>query len=93
MARPHAIKLTLSDLELAVLDERRGAVTRAEYMRRLLTTASPRLEVARRDEVLAILTELARDRRVAAAIALEKALRSDGDSDVMRWIKAAPADE
>jgi hypothetical protein len=93
MARPHAIKLTLSDHELAVLDERRGSVTRAEYIRRLLTTASLRLEVARRDEVLAILTELVRDRRVAAAIALEKALRSDGDTDIMRWIKAAPADE
>jgi hypothetical protein len=42
------------------------------------------LEVARRDAL----------RSRASSIALEKALRCDGESsEIMRWIKSAPADE
>jgi hypothetical protein len=38
-------------------------------------------DVATRDEALAILTSLARDGRVAAAIALERALRGEAPTD------------
>jgi hypothetical protein len=50
---------------------------RTVYLRRLLHQPPKGTEVATRTEALAIFTRLARDNRVTAAIALEKALRGD----------------
>jgi hypothetical protein len=75
--RKHHIKVSLSDQELARLDEHRGDEERAVYLRRLLHEPPSGSEVATHTESLAILTRLARDGRATPAIALEKALRGD----------------
>jgi hypothetical protein len=75
--RKHHIKVSLNDQELARLDEIRGDEERAMYLRRLLHEPPSGNEVATRTEALAILTRLARDSRVTAAIALAKELRGD----------------
>ena len=76
MAREKALRITLTDEELARLDEMRPAGTTRPGFIRSLVRAPPRGdEVATRNEALSILTQLARDGRVAAAIALERALR------------------
>lgn len=80
--RPHEIRLTLDDDELARLDEMRPAgQSRPAYLRSLIRKPPVTGDVAARSEALAILTGLARDGRVAAAIALERALRDTDDSD------------
>ena len=71
----------LTDAELARLDEfRPSGLSRPAYVRSLLR-GPPRDgehdDVASRQEALAILTGLARDGRVAAAIALARELRTD----------------
>jgi hypothetical protein len=76
-ARTHKVMVSLNDQELARLDEIRGDEERAVYLRRLLHEPPSGNEVATRTEALAILTRLARDGRVTAAIHLEKALRGD----------------
>lgn len=64
--------------ELARLDELRPPGTSRPAFLRLLLREPPRDdEVASREEALTILTALARDGRVAAAIALERALRGE----------------
>lgn len=90
--REHTIKVSLNDGELAVLDERRGSVPRAAYLRRLLHGPPPQSDIATRSEALGLLTELARDRRTAAVIALAKELREAGEPDVLRWILEAGGD-
>jgi hypothetical protein len=77
MAREHILKVTLSDAELEELDELRGGVPRAIWLRQAIHKPPETCDVASREESLAILTSLARDGRVAAAIALERALRGD----------------
>jgi hypothetical protein len=68
----------LSDAELARLDELRPSDTpRATFLRSLLFEPPSGDEVATRTEALTILTRLARDGRVTAAIALERALRDE----------------
>lgn len=91
MAREHSIKVTLSGQELARLDELRPPGTsRPAFLRSLLREPPRGDEVATREESLSILTSLARDGRVAAAIALERALRehhsdpSDPLDDLLR---------
>jgi hypothetical protein len=80
MARQHSIKVTFSGDELARLDELRPSGTsRPAFLRSLLREPPREDEVATRTEALAILTQLARDGRVAAAIALERALHNEGD--------------
>ena len=80
--RPHEIRLTLDDDELARLDEMRPAgQSRPSYLRQLLRQPPKDQDVASRGESLAILTGLARDGRVAAAIALERALRESEDTE------------
>jgi hypothetical protein len=76
--RSNYVKVSLSDQELVRLDELRGSEDRAVHLRRLLYEPPDGSEVATHGESLAILTQLARDRKVAAAIALERALRGDG---------------
>jgi hypothetical protein len=76
-ARKHHIKVSLSDQEAARLDEIRGDEERAVYLRRLLHEPPSGNEVATHGEAMAILSRLARDNKVVAAVALEKALRGD----------------
>lgn len=79
MGREHSIKVTFDDDELARLDELRPSGTsRPAFLRSLLHEPPSGNEIASRDEVLSILSGLARDGRVAAAIALERALREEG---------------
>jgi hypothetical protein len=73
--RRHHVKVSLSDQEVARLDEMRGDEERAVYLRRLLYEPPRGTEVATHSEALAILSRLARDGRTTAAIALERALR------------------
>jgi hypothetical protein len=90
MTRENSIKVTFSDAELARLDELRPPGTsRPAFLRSLLREPPRNDEVATREEALSILTTLARDGRVAAAIALERALRGEvasGDvlDDILR---------
>lgn len=79
MGREKAVRVTLSDQELARLDELRPAgTTRPAFIRSLLREPPREDEVATRTEALAILTAQARDGKVASAIALERALRNEG---------------
>jgi hypothetical protein len=81
-ARENEVKLRLSDGELARLDELRpSGASRAAYVRSILREPTSQAEVASRSEALAILTALARDGRVSAAIALERALREATTAD------------
>ena len=81
MPRESALKLTLTDEELARLDELRPSGTsRPGFLRSLLRERPSDDDVATRGEALSILTRLARDGRVAAAIALERALRDQNES-------------
>jgi hypothetical protein len=76
--RTNDIMVRLSDEELARLDVLRPSDTaRATYLRRLLQEPPSGDAVATRGEALGILTRLARDGRVSAAIALERALREE----------------
>ena len=77
-ARENELKIRLTDDEIARLDELRPrGMTRAAFVRSLLRRPQREVEVASRAEALSILTGLARDGRVSAAIALERALRED----------------
>jgi hypothetical protein len=80
--RPHQIKVAVSAEELARVDELRPRGTsRAAFMRSLLRDPPLHDEVASRTEALSILTSLARDGRVSAAIALERAVREQDGED------------
>jgi hypothetical protein len=82
VAREHIVKVALSDGELEQLDELRGGIPRPVYLRSLIQRPPEVKDVASREEALGILTSLARDGRVSAAIALERALRGEvGDDD------------
>ena len=76
-SRENEIKLRLNGAELARLDELRGRVPRAAYVRSLLRGDPQDPDVASRAEALSILTSLARDGRVSAAIALVRELPPD----------------
>jgi hypothetical protein len=76
-ARSNHVKASLSDQELARLDELRGDAERAVFLRQLLHEPPKGDEIATHGESLAILSRLARDGRTTAAIALERALRGD----------------
>lgn len=91
MGREHSIKVTMNSNELARLDELRPPGTsRPAFVRSLLREPPRDDEVASREEALSILTSLARDGRVAAAIALERALRSEARTgDVLDEILGA----
>jgi hypothetical protein len=81
VAREHRIEVKLTDSELEELDELRGGVPRAVWLRQAVHRPPETSDVATREESLAILTSLARDGRVSAAIALARELRGDGSSD------------
>lgn len=82
MAREHSLKVTLTADELARLDDLRpSATSRPAFIRSLLREPPRDDEVASREGALTILAGLARDGRVAAAIALLQALRSEARTD------------
>jgi hypothetical protein len=89
--RKNDVMVRLSDAELARLDEiRPRGSSRAAFLRSLLREPARDAEVASRSEALAILTALARDGRVSAAIALERALReSEEENDPLDAILKA----
>ena len=90
--REHAIKVFLSDSELARLDELRpSGVSRQAYVRSLVRGDPQEPDVASRAEALSILTGLAREGRVAAALALVRELPPDDsesfDSELERILR------
>jgi hypothetical protein len=73
--RHNEVMVRLSDAELARLDEARPpGIARAVYLRNLLRKPAPE-GIADRREVLGILSEQARAGKVAAAVALVRALK------------------
>ena len=82
MTETTTITIRLTPQEVARLDEMRGAgVSRSAYVRELLRRSGPVEGYASHDEALVILTRLARAGKVAAAIALERALRAEGAAE------------
>lgn len=76
--RKNDVMVRLSDAELTRLDELRlGGTPRATFLRSLLQEPPSGNEVATRSEALGILTRLARNGRVTAAIALARELRNE----------------
>jgi hypothetical protein len=80
--RENEIKLRLNDAELAQLDELRGGVPRAIFIRSLLRGDPQDPDVATRAEALSILTSLAREGRTSAAIALVRELWPDDEKSI-----------
>jgi hypothetical protein len=74
LGREHEIKVRLDDDELADLDAMRNGVSRAAFVRSLVRKPPKVSDVADRAESLAILTAMARDGKVTAAIALAREL-------------------
>ena len=74
----HTVSVHLTEDEVARLDEiRSGEVSRSAFMRGLLRNAGPQDAAPSHDEAVGLLAESARGGKVAAQIALERALRSD----------------
>jgi hypothetical protein len=69
------VKVSLSEQEAARLDELRGDEDRAVFLRRLLYEPPDGSEVATYTESLGLLTRSARQGKVQAQVALERALR------------------
>jgi hypothetical protein len=86
MARTHRLELQWSDDELEAVDEERGSIPRAVYVRSLITRPVEVADVASRTEALAILTAQARAGKVSASIALERALRDSGQPTDDEWL-------
>jgi hypothetical protein len=80
--RRHEVTVRLSDSELERLDERWTGTARAVYLRTLLHEPPSTEAIADRREILALLSEQARAGKVAAAIALERALRDQDEPDI-----------
>jgi hypothetical protein len=80
--RRHEVTVRLSDSELERLDERRTGVARAVYLRTLLRQPPSREGIADRQEILALLSEQARAGKVAAAVALVRALKDEDEPTI-----------
>jgi hypothetical protein len=79
MSDRHTVSVHLSEDEVTRLDEiRLPRVSRSSFMRGLLRAAGPLDEAPTYDEAIRLLAESARGGKVAAQIALERALRADG---------------
>jgi hypothetical protein len=74
MRRDLNVRVRLSEAEMARLDEFRGRMTRAAYLRRLLQGSPPEDDPSHLDSVR-ILYVLAKEGKVGAAVGLERALR------------------
>jgi hypothetical protein len=70
VARETKFLVSLNDDEAAILDERRGGVPKATYLRQMLHGPPQRAEVATRSEALHLLSLSARDGKVMAQVAL-----------------------
>ena len=82
MRREHKVLVSLDGRELARLDELRPSGTaRAVFLRQLLQGPAAVEETASHAEAVSILARLARDGKVAAAVALERALRDDAGAE------------
>jgi hypothetical protein len=80
--RRNEVMVRLTDAELARLDEARPpGIARAVYLRDLLRQPPPE-GIADRREVLGILSEQARAGKVAAAIALVRALKDEDEPTI-----------
>jgi hypothetical protein len=75
--RKHEVMVRLNDAELTCLDEHRGGLSRAGYVRSLLREPPTDKGIVDRQEVLALLSEQARAGKVAAAVALVRALKHE----------------
>jgi hypothetical protein len=80
--RQNQVMVRLTDAELARLDEHRGGPSRAGYVRSLLREPPTDKGIADRREVLALLSEQARAGKVAAAIALVRALKDEDEPTI-----------
>jgi hypothetical protein len=81
--RQNEVMVRLNDTELARLDGARPpGIARAVHLRNLLREPSTGKGIADRREILALLSEQARAGKVAAAIALERALRAEDEPDI-----------
>lgn len=90
MNRETRVTVRLTSAEVAKLDEFRGVASRSVFLRRLLADVTPEAasDVLSHDEVLILLGEMARAGKVAAAIALERALRDRAPGDVVpEWLR------
>ena len=80
--RDNKVMASLNGNELARLDELRPSGTaRGVFLRQLLQEPSAVEEPPSHAEAVAILARLARDGKVAAAVALERALRDAADAE------------
>jgi hypothetical protein len=80
--REHKVLVSLDGRELARLDELRPSGTaRAVFLRQLLQGPSVVEEPPSHAEAVAILARLARVGKVAAAVALERALRDEAGAE------------
>lgn len=79
MEKPMEVHVRLSADDVEVLDEARGSMTRSAFIRSLVrrSAAGERSTGADRGEAIEILSEMARSGKVAAAVALERALRDE----------------
>jgi hypothetical protein len=93
MPEVDVISVRMSADEVARLDELRGAdMSRSGFVRELLRLAGPLDEAPTYDEAVVLLARSARAGKVAAQVALERALRSDEpepsqDSELERLIR------
>ncbi len=78
--RQHEVMVRLNDTELTRLDEHRGGLSRA--VRSLLREPPTDKGIADRQEVLALLSEQARAGKVAAAVALVRALKDEDEPTI-----------
>ena len=77
--RDKKIEVRLNGAELAKIDEHRGGLSRPAYLRGLLQAPSLPDDEPTHRESLSLLYRLARDGKVQATIALERALRETAD--------------
>jgi hypothetical protein len=93
MADAEVVSVRMSADEVARLDELRGAdMSRSGFVRELVRLAGPLDEAPTYDEAVVLLARSARAGKVAAQVALERALRSDEpepseDSELERLIR------
>jgi hypothetical protein len=81
MADIDVVSVRMSADEVAKLDELRGVgMSRSGFVRELLRLAGPLDEAPTYDEAVLLLARSARGGKVAAQVALERALRGDQES-------------
>jgi hypothetical protein len=79
--RDHKVMVSLNGDELARLDEMRVGASRAVYLRTLLQEPLRLDGMPTHSEAVALLARMARAGKVAAAVALERALRDGAGAE------------